>query len=67
MADTMLSFDAGAWRFNLRAAAIIRNVDRVLLHRLIGDDFWALPGGRVEAGETAQAAVGGEMREEIGV
>jgi ADP-ribose pyrophosphatase YjhB (NUDIX family) len=63
----MLSFDAGPWRFHLRAAAVVRDGDFLLLHRLTGDPFWALPGGRVEAGETAQAAIEREMYEELGV
>jgi ADP-ribose pyrophosphatase YjhB (NUDIX family) len=62
----MISFDAGPWRFHLRAAAIIRDGARVLLHRVGDDKFWALPGGRVEIGETAEAAVRREMREELG-
>lgn len=62
----MISFDAGPWRFHLRAAAIIRDGERVLLHRVGDDPFWALPGGRVEIGETAEAAVRREMQEELG-
>ena len=36
----------------------------VLLHRLEGDAIWALPGGRVDAGEQAASAVVREMMEE---
>jgi ADP-ribose pyrophosphatase YjhB (NUDIX family) len=36
-----------------------------LLHRAQGDAFWALPGGRVEAGEEAAHAVVREMQEEL--
>lgn len=61
----MISFSAGPWRFHLRAAAVIRDGDFVLLHRVGSDPFWALPGGRVELGETAEAAVRREMREEL--
>jgi ADP-ribose pyrophosphatase YjhB (NUDIX family) len=62
----MISFSAGDWRFHLRAAAVVRDGDRVLLHRVADDPFWALPGGRVEPGETAEAAVRRELREELG-
>ncbi|HEX7639172.1 MAG TPA: NUDIX domain-containing protein [Burkholderiaceae bacterium] len=61
----MISFPAADWRFHLRAAAILRHGDAVLLHRIAGDAFWSLPGGRVEAGETAAEAVQREMREEL--
>ena len=49
----------------LRAAAIIVRDGCVLLHRRAGDDFWALPGGRVEWGETGAQAVQRELREEL--
>jgi len=38
----------------------------VLLHLVEGDDFWCLPGGRVEPGEHAAQTVIREMQEEIG-
>lgn len=63
----MISFDAGAHRFHLRAAAVVERGDSVLLHQLEGEDFWSLPGGRVEAGEEAAAGVVREMREELGI
>jgi len=62
----MISFSAGQWRFHVRAAAVVRDGDFVLLHRMADDLFWALPGGRVEVGETAEVAVQREMREELG-
>ena len=52
-------------RFMLRAAAVIVSAGCVLLHRRVGDDFWALPGGRVEWGETGAQAVQRELREEL--
>ncbi len=52
-------------RFQLRAAAIIRSPLGVLVHRLEGDDFWSLPGGRVEPDETAEAALVREFEEEV--
>lgn len=62
----MLSFSAAGHRFDLRAAAVVIDQGRVLLHRLEADSFWALPGGRVEAGEAAREAVIRECSEELG-
>ncbi|MFZ6678288.1 NUDIX hydrolase [Undibacterium sp. Tian12W] len=61
----MISFDIDEYRYNLRAAAIILNGDRVLLHKIEGDAFWCVPGGRVDAGEQAAATVVREMQEEL--
>ncbi|WP_199153259.1 NUDIX hydrolase [Chromobacterium sp. ASV23] len=61
----MISVDIAGTRFNLRAAAIIEHRGKVLLHRALSDDFWTLPGGRVEPGEHAAATVEREMREEL--
>ncbi|MEW6339420.1 MAG: NUDIX domain-containing protein [Pseudomonadota bacterium] len=62
----MISFDAGTHRFNLRAAAVVLHGDHVLLHQCDGDDYWSLPGGRVEPGEVAAQTVVREMAEEVG-
>ena len=64
-AAPMISVDVGGFRFQLRAAALIMNGRSVLLHRLEGDDFWALPGGRVEPGEEARSTIVREMMEEV--
>ena len=63
----MISFEVGGSIFNYRVAGLAVDGDRVLLHRAEIDDFWSLPGGRVEAGESSQRALVREMREEIGV
>jgi len=63
----MISVDIGSHRFQLRAAAIFRRGDAVLLHRAERDPFWALPGGRVEPGEAAADTLVREMREELGI
>ncbi len=62
----MISVQIADHRFQLRAAAIVAHAGQVLLHRLEGDAFWALPGGRVEPGEEARATVVREMQEELG-
>ncbi len=54
-------------RVRLRAAAIITRMGQVLLHRMEGDAFWALPGGGIEPGESASQTVVREMQEELGV
>ncbi len=61
----MISFDIDHYRYNLRAAALILNGDSVLLHQIEGDDFWFVPGGRVDAGELAAATIVREMQEEL--
>lgn len=63
----MISFRLPTHRFHLRAGAVATQGDHVLLHRLEGDRFWALPGGRVEAGEDAAQTLVREFREELGV
>lgn len=53
-------------RVRQRAAALIQSEGRVLLHRVVGDAFWALPGGGIESGETAAQALVRELQEELG-
>jgi 8-oxo-dGTP pyrophosphatase MutT (NUDIX family) len=62
----MISIDLPSHRFQLRAAAIVIDDDFVLLHRPEGELAWALPGGRVEAGEDARTCLVREFGEELG-
>ena len=49
-------------------AALIRN-DSVLMVRHVepDDDYWTLPGGKIESGETPEEAVVREFAEETGI
>jgi 8-oxo-dGTP pyrophosphatase MutT (NUDIX family) len=49
-----------------RACGLIIREGRVLLQRKRNEMIWALPGGRVEVGETPEAALIREFREELG-
>ena len=53
----------------LAGCVIVDDYDRMLLlHRSIGKfQHWELPGGKVERGETAEAAAVRELYEELGV
>ena len=63
----MLSFDVDDNRFNFRSAAVVIQDEHVLLHKAISDDFWALPGGRVEFFETSEDTIARELKEELGI
>ncbi|MBV8140095.1 MAG: NUDIX domain-containing protein [Deltaproteobacteria bacterium] len=62
----MVTFSAGGIRFSYRVGAVVVREGQVLLMRNLAEDYWFTPGGRVEFGETAPAAVAREMTEEIG-
>jgi len=61
----MLSFHIADSRFQVRAAAVVLHDGYLLLHRAKPDEYWALPGGRVEMLESAAATVEREMLEEL--
>jgi ADP-ribose pyrophosphatase YjhB (NUDIX family) len=61
----MITFDEDQIRFTNRVVGIAYDRGRVLLHRAVTDDFWALPGGRAELLEIAAEALRREMREEL--
>ncbi len=55
----------------LVVAAILPRAGRILLARRPDDDplgpVWEFPGGKVEPGESLEAALGRELREELGI
>jgi 8-oxo-dGTP diphosphatase len=53
----------------IRVSAILRRNDRILLcrHEKHGKEYWLLPGGGVNSGESLVAALHRELNEEIGL
>ncbi len=49
-----------------RAGGILVHEGKVLLQRKVHEAIWAVPGGRVEARETVEAALAREFMEELG-
>jgi ADP-ribose pyrophosphatase YjhB (NUDIX family) len=62
-----LVFDHHDSRFNCRSVAVIIEKEKVLLHRVQGNTYWSLPGGRVEMHESSNDTVAREMSEELEV
>lgn len=54
------------YKLNVRAGAIIIHNNKVLLHRNINSDHYALVGGRVEIGENSEKTIKREIEEEMG-
>jgi len=63
----VITFNEGKVRFHYRAAGVALSGNRVLLHRGEKDDFWSLPGGRVELLEPSEDTLRREMLEELGI
>jgi 8-oxo-dGTP pyrophosphatase MutT (NUDIX family) len=53
--------------FKYRAAAAVRNGDRLLVCAVEHIDGWFLPGGKVHFGEASAAALARELREELNI
>lgn len=51
---------------NVRAAVVIIHNDKILVHRNINSNHYALVGGRVELGEDSISTVKREIKEEMG-
>ena len=51
----------------IAAAVILDERNRMLLVRKRGSAFFMQPGGKIESGESALAALTRELREELGV
>jgi len=63
----MITFQRDSAKFTYRVAGVVVHQERVLLMSGKEIDFWFLPGGRAELGETAADTLKREMYEELGV
>ena len=63
----MITLERDNARFSCRVVGVAIEEGRVLLHRALRDDFWALPGGRAEVLEPSAATLRREMQEELGI
>jgi len=53
--------------YRIAARVLIVQNDKVLLVKEVSDDWWALPGGGVDHGESVESTVVREIEEELGV
>ena len=60
-----ITIDVGGYRLNVRAGVVIMHNSKILLHRNINSDHYAMIGGRVEDGETPLDAAIRECHEEL--
>ncbi|WP_312412219.1 NUDIX hydrolase [Shinella sp.] len=61
----MIRIDRKPQLFSFRVAGLIFRDGYLLAQRAVKDDYWALPGGRAEIGESSQETILREMREEL--
>ena len=53
------------YKLNVRASGIIIHNNKLLVHRDVNSDFYALIGGRVEIGEDSESTLKREIKEEL--
>ena len=61
-----LTLDVGEYKLNIRAAVVIIHNGKILVHRNINSNHYALIGGRIEIGESSDETVKREIMEELG-
>lgn len=61
-----ITLDVEDYKLNIRAAGVIIHNGKILAHRNINSDHYALVGGRVKIGENSAKTVKREMQEELG-
>ena len=61
-----ITLDVEDYKLNIIAAGVIIHNGRILAHRNINSNYYALVGGRVQIGENSAKTVKREMQEELG-
>jgi len=61
-----ITIDVENYKLNVRAAGIIIHNNKILTHRNINSDHYALLGGRVAIGENSEETIKREIYEEMG-
>src|SRR5436853_2588161 len=67
MTDDKAGSAGSSARFRIAVSALIFDEGRVLLAHRSDIDWWNLPGGGMEVGETVEEALQREVREETGL
>lgn len=61
-----ITIDVDNYKLNLRAAGVMIHNGKILVHRNVNSDHYALIGGRVEIGESSANTIKREIKEELG-
>ena len=61
-----LTIDVEDYKLNVRATVIIEHNGKILVHRNVNSNHYALLGGRVKIGEDSETTVKREVMEELG-
>lgn len=61
-----ITINVDDYKLNVRAAGIMVHNNKILLHRDVNSDHYALIGGRVEIGESSADTIKREIKEELG-
>ena len=63
--DMDLTLDVEDYKLNVRAAGVIIHNGKILVHRNVNSDHYALIGGRVEIGEDSASTVKREVEKKL--
>lgn len=61
-----ITIDVDGYKLNVRAGVVIMHNNKILLHRNVNSDHYAMIGGRVEIGENSEHTIKREVKEELG-